>query len=135
MRRWLRRIWPVFIGHSIAAYVATPLMFSLFGNGEWTIREFVYLLAAPFLGPLWFVFFAFLVVVTANSAEPFPIMPPLGGFVSYALVALLGYVLIPCFGRRRFDIGFCEHCGYDLRATPERCPECGLVTQSANSPQ
>jgi len=53
-----------------------------------------------------------------GALEIFGILPSLG------LLILLRRAVLQKTGTKP---GFCANCGYDLRATPNRCPECGKI--------
>jgi hypothetical protein len=71
-------------------------------------RDLIVTGVAPFWG-----------VTLAAGAQPL-------GWSALRLVALLRR-------RRSGSTGLCPSCGYDLRATPDRCPECGTSTAMAGT--
>jgi hypothetical protein len=59
---------------------------------------------------------------------------PLWSVAAMGLIAPARWVLRRRRDRRRRRDSRCVHCGYDLRATPGRCPECGALPAPPHDP-
>jgi hypothetical protein len=64
---------------------------------------------------------------TAITNEMFSLAFPLWVVVAAGAAMPVTVMMRRRAVRRRARFGLCPRCGYDLRATPERCPECGVV--------
>jgi hypothetical protein len=83
------------------------------------------------------------IVVTGSSFSfnHTPFSAAMSWIVLYTVAPAVGlaiyWLVRPRSPRPTESSGICRHCGYDLRATPDRCPECGTVptTQPARLPK
>ena len=70
---------------------------------------------------------------TVNETRVMYVMPSYGLLACASAILPATWITHRRLWRKRESRGRCAHCGYDLRATPERCPECGAVPARASA--
>jgi hypothetical protein len=128
MMCWLGHLVLAHLLASCVAYVSTRVVLliqdrapvSPFAFFSWTS-----LLLAPIRVPLAFHRWWFHGIIVGSNAGRITL-----GASYFGCLVLYGVALSIYWRRRRRPRdGVCQRCGYDLRATPERCPECGTTVK------
>ena len=68
--------------------------------------------------------------ITSDGMRRWNLVLPLWFLATGAAAVPTGRLLLRLAARRKVRSGLCLSCGYDLRATPDRCPECGAVPKA-----
>jgi hypothetical protein len=122
----LSRFWAIVLSHWVATYaMLAGIHFAI--EPLKTYRYWFEAVIEWTLEPLvsWYIP---LVSLTGILSEP---RLPAVVWGSYLPAFVITYWLV---GPRRYRLpppGKCQKCGYDLRGTPERCPECGAANEEA----
>jgi hypothetical protein len=97
---------------------------------RYELRALIYLLPLLYAGGFGLSVYEAMTFVERGPFPPTPVLHRIDWFepVVGAVVSTLAIAYDRRRMRRERDVetGRCPGCGYDLRATPERCPECGL---------
>jgi hypothetical protein len=131
-RRWVRHLLAYWLAGYLGSWVLmiVYVTHSLHGKIFLAMRACVPLLwnvkmhgISILMGFIW----PGMLLVTFHRPEPafrYGALPSYMG--TYVLLQFLIWRLAP----RAIPAGQCPNCGYDLRATPNQCPECGVVVSS-----
>jgi len=113
----------LFLSHVLASYVACTLaVIMVRANGDQSPNAWGAVGIAPLAAPI-------VILGGPGNADPF------FGWGTYfvmigAYALVFHQVMTRSRWRRAVRRGTCAACGYDLRATPDRCPECGTMVAS-----
>jgi len=128
MQKWINRTLAAHLFASLSAwcflFVANLLVYPVD-----TIRDLLRWIILTFVSPILMP----LLVIEAAGGRLTPHWANITCLLAYLAAfsfILIGWMRIEArrkLVRQRASLGLCRRCGYDLRGSPSRCPECGKI--------